>query len=76
MKVQFTFDPDEEAFALFCATNATALALAVYEVDKVYRGWLKHGHTFKTADEALEAARAALREEVIGNHLGRVFDGC
>ena len=36
----------------------------VRDMDNQLREWLKYGHKFKTADEALGAAREYLREEV------------
>lgn len=41
----------------------------VYEVSMFLRNKLKHGHEYKTADEALEAVRDALWDECKENNL-------
>ena len=57
MKVTFEFNlPDEQAEHLW-ALNGAALAGAISEAMQASRGWLKHGHEFKTPEEAIEAFR-------------------
>lgn len=57
--------PDERTEYL-AAVNGLDWALVALEMDRQLRNWLKYGHDFKTADAALEAARAHLREEIAG----------
>lgn len=49
---------DEVAHGL--AIHGQDFALVCVDIDQVLRDWLKHGHNFKTADEALQEIRDVL----------------
>lgn len=49
--------------------NATAAHAALWEISQKLRQWEKYGHTFKDADEAIEACRAMFWEEVNSENL-------
>lgn len=53
--LEFTLPADEADFRL--AQMGPELHSLLSELDSVLRGWLKHGHSFESADEALEAVR-------------------
>ncbi len=44
--------------------HATRLAASIYELDRELRDKIKHGHDLKTADEAMERIRNAIREKL------------
>lgn len=54
----------DEKYELECAIRGSAMCAALCQMDMWLRGQLKHGNQFKTVDEALEACRAELREEI------------
>lgn len=60
MKATLEFNLPEEAHEFYIASRATTLALEVNAVREKIRSWLKHGHEFKTPDEALVAVRDEL----------------
>jgi hypothetical protein len=56
--LEFNLPEDENEFRL--QSHGVDWALVAFEMDACLRRWLKHGHNFKTADEALEGVREAL----------------
>jgi hypothetical protein len=51
------------------AVQAGLMASTILEADERMRSWLKHGHTFPTADDALMACRALLFDAVVVAHV-------
>jgi len=68
-KATLEFDLSEEESDFKCAVNGRNYQLALYEVDQKLRGWLKHGHEFKTVDDALEKVRDELHQELNNKNL-------
>jgi len=64
MKAILEFTLPEEKYEHKAALQGADLRLTVSNLDNMLRGFLKHGHSFKTATEALEAIRASLREDL------------
>jgi len=62
-KATMTFNLPEERYEYACAIHGADWKSIVYEVSMFLRNKLKHGHEYKTADEALEAVKAELWEE-------------
>lgn len=60
--------PDERTEYL-AAAHGLDWAFVSLEMDRKLRDWLKYGHDFKSADEALAAARAHLREEIADRNI-------
>ena len=60
MKATLEFNLPEEAAEFYLATNSAKLALEVSGIRERLRSWLKHGHEFKTPDDALIAVRNEL----------------
>jgi hypothetical protein len=59
-------DPDDKVeFQL--TSHARGWVNAMWDLDQWLRGKVKYGHTYKTADEALEATRAMLFEQLSGH---------
>lgn len=46
------------------AVHAGEMASAIVGADETMRSWLKHGHTFATAEEAIKACRGLLLDVV------------
>lgn len=69
MTATLTFMLPEEASEHRDALDGTALRSALFDLDQQLRAWTKHGHRFKSADDALDAARAALLEELAASGL-------
>ena len=44
------------------AIHAMDWAMCLWDIDQDMRSWLKHGHTFQNADEAIERLREMLYE--------------
>jgi hypothetical protein len=57
-KLEYNLPEDQSLFDAAC--KATDLRSAVSDFDNELRDWIKHGHNFKTADEALDKARETL----------------
>jgi len=58
MKAILEFDLPDDRSEFRIASRAFDWALVLNDiVDGTLRNWLKYGHDFKTADEALEAMR-------------------
>ena len=60
--LKFDLPDDREEFDL--ASHAVDWYSVVSSLDETLRSWIKYGHEFKSADEALEAARRALWDEI------------
>ena len=59
--LEFSLPDERHEFIL--AVHGSNWADAMWDLDNSYlREWVRHGHNFKDADEALEAVRAKLRE--------------
>ena len=64
MKAILQFDLPEESVDHLWATHAHLLAATITYTMETTRSWLKHGHQFKTPEEAIEAVRALLSDTV------------
>lgn len=64
MKAILEFSLPEEEQAHQDAINGAAWHIVVWEVDALLRSLCKHGHTYKTVDEALQAVRERLHREI------------
>lgn len=62
--LEFNLPEDRDEFTL--AKDGHGWYCACLDLDNWLRGKLKHGHEFKTADEALEACRKYLNNEAMG----------
>jgi len=60
------FDRSEQSYELDCAMKATAMASILWDMDQWLRSKIRHDHTFKTIDEALEACRTELNDNMSG----------
>lgn len=58
--LKFQLPEEQEDFSH--AINGLSWALTVWKINQKLRDWLKHGHQFQSADEALEKVRDYLRE--------------
>jgi hypothetical protein len=47
------------------AVNGGRYHAAVWHIDEQCRSWLKHGHSFQSAEEALEAVRRLIASEEV-----------
>jgi ABC-type transporter Mla subunit MlaD len=63
MTATLSFGDDEKSHMLL-AIHAPDVARIVTDADAAIRNLRKHGHTFKDADEALDACRALLSDAV------------
>lgn len=61
MKTIIEFDLPDDADAHKLADNAYGLYDSLWDLDQQLRAWIKYGHTFEDADDALESVRGALR---------------
>jgi hypothetical protein len=62
MRATLEFTLPKETVEHQWAVNAPKMAGCISETDEKLRSWLKHGHTFKSADDALEAVREMFDE--------------
>jgi hypothetical protein len=62
MNATITFNLPEEADAHQAALDGPKWKTCAESLDQTLRAWLKHGHVFKTPDEAIQAARDRLYE--------------
>ena len=60
MKAILEFNLPEETTEHLLAIHGVDFNSVCWELDECLRGWLKHGHEFKTIEEALEAVRNEL----------------
>ena len=56
--LEFDLPDDRENFEL--ASHAVDWFSVVHEMDEMLRSWIKYGHEFQSADEALEEMRQRL----------------
>ena len=49
----------------FLAVNGGRYHAALWQIDQQCRSWLKHAHSFQTAEEALEAVRSLIADEEV-----------
>lgn len=64
MKATLEFNLPEEKYEHKAALQGADLRLIICSLDETLRGYLKHGHQFKTANEALEGIRKHIHEEL------------
>jgi hypothetical protein len=57
-KLEYNLPEDQSSFNAAC--KATEMRSAISDFDNELRNWVKYGHNFKTADEALEKVRESL----------------
>jgi hypothetical protein len=57
-KLEYNLPEDQSFFNAAC--KATEMRSAISDFDNELRNWIKYGHNFKTADEALEKVRESL----------------
>lgn len=62
MTTTLTYQLPEEEPELLLALNGAAAFSAIHKLDEQLRGWLKHGHPFASADEALSQTRELLHD--------------
>lgn len=67
MEATLKFDLPEDDCNHKIAVHSMDFALTCWETDQKLRSWLKYGHEFKNADEALEETRELLHE-VMNDH--------
>jgi len=68
-KATLTFNLPEEQEEHQMALKGAEWQNTVWEMDQWFRNKLKHGHGFKSAEEALEEGRVELRRLVDDNGL-------
>lgn len=64
MKAILEFNLPEENYQHKAALQAADMKLIIYTLDNMLRGYLKYGHDFKTANEAIETVRKNLHEDL------------
>ena len=69
MKAILEFQLPEERVEHQLALDGGKWMSVMSNLDEKLRSWNKHGHEFKTADEALEAARLHLHELISDSNL-------
>ena len=62
MTATLTFNLPEDGEAFRAAPDAVETLAVIHDIDQTVRGCLKHGHEFKTPDEALEWVRKAFND--------------
>ena len=65
--LEFNLPEEQEEFTQ--ASTARSMFSVLWDFSQDLRSWLKHGHPFKTADEALEAARSKFYEILENNNI-------
>lgn len=68
-KATLTFNLPEEYREHSCAVHGAEWKDIVYEISMFLRNKLKHGHEYKTANEALESIKELLWAECSANGL-------
>jgi len=53
--------PDESAEHIW-AVGAPVMAETIIDLDNSLRGWIKHGHSFTTPEQVIEAVRGLISE--------------
>jgi len=74
MEATLKFNLPEEKSECDIAFHAMDFVLALSDLDAKLRSWLKYGHEFKNADEALEKIRACLHESLDDNGVGGMIN--
>lgn len=64
MKATLEFNLPEEADDHLMAVRAHCFVSVIFDLDNHIRNWLKHGHKFDSADDALEKVRDLLWESL------------
>jgi hypothetical protein len=64
MKAILEFNLPEDRRDFEMANQAADMVAAIGHFEDMLRSYIKYGHNFKTANEALEAIRALLHEEI------------
>ncbi len=62
MKAILEFNLPEDSAEHLLAIRGSDFHSVCWDLDQDLRGWLKHGHEFKTPEEAIEAVRDRLRQ--------------
>ena len=61
-EVILKFKKPEEQYELDMALNGDLYHTIIFNLDNKCRGWVKHGHSFKSIEEALWAVRDEISE--------------
>lgn len=64
MKATLEFDLPEDHHEHLLAIHGVNLHGALWNLDQQLRTWVKHGHKFKSTEEALEYVRHELRDQM------------
>ncbi|MEY3312134.1 MAG: hypothetical protein RL348_1477 [Bacteroidota bacterium] len=64
MKAILEFDLPEDQRKFEMANQAPDMVAAIGHFEDKLRSYIKYGHEFKSANEALEAVRALLHDEI------------
>lgn len=64
MKATLEYNLPEEQDLYIGACQGVNIKNVVCDIDNTMRNWLKHGHSFKSADEALEKVRQMLYDDL------------
>ena len=64
MKATLEYNLPEEQDLYIGACQGVNINNVVRDIDNEMRNWLKHGHSFKSADEALEKVRQMLYDDL------------
>jgi hypothetical protein len=62
MTASLTFTLPDEAADHIWAVGAPVMAGAILDLDNSLRGWMKHGHSFATPEQVIEAVRGLISE--------------
>ena len=60
--LEFNLPEDQRLFEI--ANQAPDMVAAIGHFEDTLRSYIKYGHNFKTANEAIESIRALLHEEI------------
>jgi len=69
MKAILEFNLPEEQEAHYEAVNGSAFSYCLQELDGELRSWLKNGHSFTSAEDALKRVRDHLRQLIHDNDI-------
>ncbi len=64
MKATLEYNLPEEQDLYIGACQGVNIKNVMRDIDNEMRNWLKHGHSFKSADEALEKVRQMLYDDL------------
>jgi len=64
MKAILEFNLPEDNYQHKAALQGADMKLIIYTLDNMLRGYLKYGHDFKTADEAIATIRDNLNHDL------------